>query len=216
MHLHILGCTLGCCTMQDVKRWAGFYIFAVWIHLLLCHWSALVSHWDAWWDHCCWGFFLSKRDYCHSEHCVRPGCELDPKAGQITLVDPLTMNGKQIFLHCCFGGKEMVVVCVSSCSIDTSESNISEQNSISSSSRQQLITAPSFQAEPSVGKTFFFCHCGFNWSHQSSWQMSPSPIKLASSWMLWRINYFIKLQCAVCLLLSVIWLEINKLSGRAC
>lgn len=84
------------------------------------------------------------------------GCELDPKAGQITLVDPLTMNGKQIFLHCCFGGKEMFVVCVSSCSIDTPESNISEQNSISSSSRQQLITAPSFQAEPSVGKTFFF------------------------------------------------------------
>lgn len=31
VHLHILGCTLGCCTMQDVKRWAGFYIFAVWI-----------------------------------------------------------------------------------------------------------------------------------------------------------------------------------------
>lgn len=114
------------------------------------------------------GFFLSKRDYCHSEHCVRPGCELDPKAGQITLVDPLTMNGKQIFLHCCFGGKEMFVVCVSSCSIDTPESNNSEQNSISSSSRQQLITAPSFQAEPSVGKKFFLCHCGFNWSHQSS------------------------------------------------
>lgn len=136
----------------ESERWATYSIFAMWIHLPLCHWCALESHWHAWWN--CF-FFLSKRDHCQSEHRVHAGCELDPNAGQITLVDSLTMNGKQIFLHCCFSVKRMFVVWESSCSIDTPESNISEQNSISSSSRQQLITAPSFQAEPSVRKTIF-------------------------------------------------------------
>lgn len=58
----------------------------------------------------------------------------------------------------------------SSSSIDTRVSNVSERNSISCSYRQQLITAYSPKPSHLLGKQFF-CHCRFNWSHQSTWRM---------------------------------------------
>lgn len=39
----------------------------------------------------------------------------------------------------------------------------------------------------------FFCRCGFNCFHQSSWQMMLSCIKLTNSGVLWRINNFIRI-----------------------
>lgn len=60
-------------------------------------------------------------------------------------------------VSCATAWSEKGVCCLieSSSSIDAPVSSISEQNSISSSCRQQLITSLSHQAEPSVRKTIF-------------------------------------------------------------